>query len=84
LELLDWVGRTVHSDKRGAIPAGLVPILIRLGLKAKGLLQRLGKFGTPHPGAESAAATEPKLILHLPPSLAVTSCFYRGRNRFRG
>ena len=73
LELLDWVGRTIRSDKRGAIPAGLAPILSRLGLTAKGLLQQLWEFGTPHPGAESAAATEPELMLNLPPSLAVSS-----------
>ena len=73
LELLDWVGRTIRSDKRGAIPAGLAPILSRLGLTAKSLLQQLWEFGTPHPGAGSAAATEPEPMLNLPPSLAVSN-----------
>jgi hypothetical protein len=30
LSLLDWTGREVHADKRGAIPAHLAPILERL------------------------------------------------------
>ncbi len=45
LELLDWVGRQIRDDKRGAIPAGLAPILDRLGLNAKGLWQSLLEFG---------------------------------------
>jgi hypothetical protein len=32
LELLDWTGRQLRADKRGAIPAGLAPILERLDL----------------------------------------------------
>ncbi len=28
-ELLDWVGRSIRSDKRSAIPEGLAPILSR-------------------------------------------------------
>ena len=30
LQLLDWTGRQVRGDKRGAIPAQLAPILERL------------------------------------------------------
>ena len=33
LELLDWTGREVRADKRGAIPAHLAPILERLGIQ---------------------------------------------------
>jgi hypothetical protein len=32
LELLDWTGRILREDKRGAIPARLPPILERLGI----------------------------------------------------
>jgi REP element-mobilizing transposase RayT len=32
LQLVDWTGRQVRGDKRGAIPAGLRPILDRIGL----------------------------------------------------
>ena len=35
LELLDWTGRQVRADKRGAIPAHLEPILSRLGITPK-------------------------------------------------
>jgi hypothetical protein len=45
LELLDWVGRQVRSDKRGAIPEDLAPILDRLGLNAKSLWRSLLEFG---------------------------------------
>ncbi len=34
LELLDWTGRAIRSDKRGAIPVKLAPILTRIGLDA--------------------------------------------------
>ena len=48
LQLLDWVGRRIRSDKRGAIPAGLAPILCRLGLTGKILLTQIGEFGSPY------------------------------------
>ena len=50
LELLDWVGRTIRSDKRGAIPEGLAPILSRLGLTSKSLLSQIWTFGAPQHG----------------------------------
>ena len=34
LQLLDWTGRQLRSDKRGTIPHQLVPILERLNLDA--------------------------------------------------
>ena len=50
LELLDWVGRTIRSDKRGAIPEGLAPILSRIGITPKNLLGQMWSFGAPHDG----------------------------------
>ena len=47
LELLDWVGRQVRSDKRGSIPQSLAPILQRLGWNAQSLLESLVGFGAP-------------------------------------
>ncbi|HUG68025.1 MAG TPA: hypothetical protein VMM76_09745 [Pirellulaceae bacterium] len=32
LQLLEWTGRQLRADKRGAIPASLAPIFERLGL----------------------------------------------------
>jgi len=46
LELLDWVGRSIQGDKRGAIPSHLEPILRRVGLTAKELMRLLCKFGS--------------------------------------
>ena len=39
LELVDWAGRAVRADKRGAIPAHAPPILVRLGLDPERFLQ---------------------------------------------
>ena len=36
LELVDWAGRAVRADKRGAIPDYIPPILSRLGLDPGG------------------------------------------------
>jgi len=45
LELLDWTGRQVRQDKRGAIPDGLAPILDRLGLAGDLWLSLVTDFG---------------------------------------
>jgi hypothetical protein len=45
LQLLDWTGRQLRADKRGAIPAGLAPILERLQIGGEaGWLQLMGQF----------------------------------------
>ena len=44
LKLLDWVGRQVRSGKRGAIPAGLAPILARLGIESGQLVETVEKL----------------------------------------
>lgn len=49
LQLVDWVGRAIREDKRGAIPSELPPILSRLGLEPEGLINHLrGHKGRPH------------------------------------
>jgi hypothetical protein len=45
LSLLDWTGRQLVPDKRGAIPAHLEPILERLGLNGAGVLKLATGFG---------------------------------------
>lgn len=45
LELLDWTGRQLRSDKRGAIPASVIPILERLGIKSDRWLDLAHQFG---------------------------------------
>ena len=39
LNLLDWTGRQLRADKRGAIPADLAPILERLQVSDEGWMQ---------------------------------------------
>ncbi len=58
LELLDWAGRTIRGDKRGAIPIGSAPILSRLGLTANSLLKEIWKFGSPSGCNEIVLASE--------------------------
>jgi len=45
LELLDWTGREVRADKRGAIPATLLPILGRLRINAETWVETIEQFG---------------------------------------
>ncbi len=45
LELLDWTGRQLRRDKRGAIPSHLAPILVRLGVDSEGWCDLVKKFG---------------------------------------
>lgn len=45
LELLDWTGRQVRSDKHGLIPAGLQPILERLQINVEGWVQTVTHLG---------------------------------------
>jgi hypothetical protein len=44
LELLDWTGRCLREDKRGAIPANTPPILQRLQLEPKNWLYSTQHF----------------------------------------
>jgi len=50
LELVDWTGRAIRDDKRGAIPAGKPKILDRLGVDADTFITHanrlLRRFGT--------------------------------------
>ena len=47
LELVDWSGRAVREDKRGAIPGNLPPILQRLGVDPAAYLQSLKRSDYP-------------------------------------
>ena len=44
LKLLDWTGRQVRQDKKGAIPSELAPILQRLHINADNLLETVSEF----------------------------------------
>ncbi len=45
LDLVDQSGRLLRSDKRGAIPADLMPILLRMGANPEAWLETVSRFG---------------------------------------
>ena len=45
LQLVDWTGRAVRDDKRGAIPAHIQPIFQRMGLKHEEWPEIVQNFG---------------------------------------
>jgi len=45
LRILDWAGRQVRSDRRGAIPHELRPILERLGVRDESWVDCVNNFG---------------------------------------
>jgi len=48
LELVDWTGRAVLANKRGAIPADLPPILERLNISGERWLSGATQFEALH------------------------------------
>jgi REP element-mobilizing transposase RayT len=45
LQLLDWTGRAIRTDRRGSIPAQLAPILTRIGVNGKHWYELVTHFG---------------------------------------
>lgn len=45
LQLVDWTGRAVRDEKRGAIPSDIAPILARLGIAQDAWLDTVTHFG---------------------------------------
>ncbi len=45
LRILDWTGRQIHRDKRGAIPKDLAPILDRVGMCGESWVETVTNFG---------------------------------------
>jgi len=50
LELVDWTGRILRDDKRGAIPENTPPILGRLNIETKHWLYLTKNFESPFKG----------------------------------
>jgi hypothetical protein len=44
LRLVDWTGRAIRKDKKGAIPSDLAPILERIGLNPDAWLQSVSHY----------------------------------------
>ncbi len=70
--LLDWTGRELRSDKRGAIPDHVAPIVDRLGLNRSNWVETVRGFG--------------RLFLHAAgrPSSLVDAAARRSRRWFQG
>ena len=45
-QLVDWTGRTLRDDKRGAIPAHLAPILERLKINKTHWINGIQHYGS--------------------------------------
>jgi len=57
LELVEWTGRIIREDKRGAIPVNLPPLLERLNIDAKHWLYLSQHFESPFKGLVGTAHT---------------------------
>ncbi len=44
LELVDWTGRIIRKDKRGAIQKSVPPVLDRLGIRVDNWMTMANKF----------------------------------------
>jgi len=44
-ELIDWTGRVIRDDKKGAIPSHVLPILQKLGVNEVGWADNVNHFG---------------------------------------
>ncbi|MET0052025.1 MAG: hypothetical protein ABW095_13225 [Candidatus Thiodiazotropha sp.] len=44
LELVDWTGRSIRDDKKGAIPQSLMPIMQRLGVDPQSWLVSINQY----------------------------------------
>jgi len=51
LDLVDWSGRAILNNKRGAIPANIAPILFRLGIDEKDWINHIRYFERQFPTA---------------------------------
>jgi REP element-mobilizing transposase RayT len=45
LQLIDWTGRQLHSEKRGRIPSHVPPILVRLSVDGNLWLREMNHYG---------------------------------------
>ena len=75
LELLDWSGRQVRSDKRGAIPGHLAPILERLEINSNFWIELVTKFDSYFGHVVGKAAQV------VDRAKQAGRAYYRGRNR---
>ena len=46
IDLVDRSGRVIRTDKRGAIEAGLAPILLRIGANPERWIETVSGFGS--------------------------------------
>ena len=71
--LLDWTGRELRRDKRGAIPEDLAPILDRLGVDRSNWVQTVRDFGRMF---KQAAGRATSLVSAAP---RCSRCWFQGK-----
>ncbi len=80
--LLDWTGRELRADKRGAIPDHLAPIMDRLGLNRSNWVETVRGFGR----LLTQAAGRPSSLVDAPqqrPAPASRALGSRARRRLK-
>jgi len=65
IELVDWTGRVVRNDKRGAIPESATPILQRLDISEDHWLELSTKFEQRFKGIAGSLESIKKLCAHF-------------------
>lgn len=65
IELVDWTGRIIRDDKRGAINANTPPILQRLDISTVHWIELSTKFESRFKGIAGSAQSTKALCAHL-------------------
>ena len=68
IELVDWTGRIIRDDKRGAIGASTPPILQRLGISTEHWIELSTKFESRFKGIAGSTESIKACLLYTSPS----------------
>jgi len=78
IELVDWAGRSIREDKRGAIDSAQPPILQRLGIEPSAFIEHVqGKFKEDYPSVMGRRDKIQQACQQL------KKCFIRGMSQSR-
>jgi REP element-mobilizing transposase RayT len=63
--LIDWTGRAIRDDKKGAIPAHITPLLARLGINEDYWLVHIKHFGHRFPRVAGSLESIQRCAMHV-------------------